>query len=247
MRPFPICLDMFDEAGTEAPVQVQLIGSPSIVHEISSLPGFGGRLHWVTGEQGVHERPETAFVIVIWDDSLNGPLAAQLAPPISRSIIVILHRRDQTPPAAIHGRPMVHMSFDGTPWDAVLSLVAPLLMPLVYRSIVCVDLADFEFLFAHGGRLRCLAETRGEDLEVCLASLAWQLSKLDQPAVAYRRLLASILLPSRLPAISVIDRVGRMVHDRHACEEPYVVIPTLVYDGATSWLSVFVVDPADEL
>ena len=247
MHPFPECLDLFDDAGTEAPVQVQLMGSPPMAHEIGSLPSFGGRLQWFTGEQGVHGRLDAAFVIVIWDDSLHGPLAAQLAPPSFRSIVVILHRRNQTPPATINGRPMVHMSFGGIPWDAVLALVAPLLMPLVCRSVVCVDFADFEFLFAHGGRLRCLAETRGEDLEVCLTGLAWQLSKLDRPVVAYRRLLASMLLPSGLPAVSVVDRVVRMVHDRNTCEEPYVVVSTLVHDGATCWLSVFVVDPADEL
>jgi len=146
-----------------------------------------------------------------------------------RSIVVIFHRPEQAPPATLNGRPLVHFSFDGDPLDAVLGLVAPLVMPLVYRSVICVALEDFEYLFARGGRLRCLRETRSENLDVCLAELACQLGGTKKPAGGYKRLLMSMLLPSPLPAVSVVDRVLEVVGRYNASAETTWLISTLVH------------------
>lgn len=118
----------------------------------------------------------------------------------------------------------MHFSFDGDLRDVVLGLVAPLVMPLVYRSVICVALDDFEYLFAQGGRLRCLGETRGEDPDVCLAELVYQLGETKRPEGGYRRLLTSMLLPS--PPFSVVDRVLGVVERYNTSAETSWLIST---------------------
>jgi len=243
MLPFPECLDLLDDAGTYSPTAVQILGLPPAA--IRLLPDFSGHLAWLTGDPGSPTRSEPAFVFVIWDEALTETLTALLPTPGFRSIVVIFHRLDQTPPATLVGRSLVHFSFDGDPLDAVLGLVAPLVMPLVYRSVICVVLEDFEYLFARGGRLRCLGETRGEDLDVCLAELAYQLGETKRPAGGYKRLLTSMLLPSPFPAFSVVDRVLGMVGQYNTSAETSWLISTLVHQEATSRLCVYALEPPE--
>jgi len=245
MRTFPECLVPLDATGTYPPTAVQILGFPT--EAIGSLPGFGGCLAWSAGDPGAQAGAAPAFIFVIWNDALTDTLTELLATPEFLSIVVIFHRPDQAPPATLNGRPLVHFSFDGEPRDAVLGLVEPLLMPLVYRSVVCVELADFEFLFAHGGRLRCLARARNEDLDACLAEVVCQLGETKRPAGGYKRLLTSMLLPSTLPAISVVDRVLGVVQRYNACEETDWLVSTLVHREVTSLLSVFAVESTDKL
>jgi len=239
MHAFPECLDLFDETGTDAPLTVQISGlAPS---EIGALPVFGDRLRWQMGDPGAQAGPAPAFHFVIWHEDLAGPLAAKMAAPDFRSIVVILHRADQVPSAA-SVRPVVHVCYEGEAKDAVLHLVAPLLMPLVYRSVVCVALEDFEFFFAHGGRLRCLAETRGEDLAVCLADLAWQLADTERQLGGFSRLLASMILPSPLPPVSVVDRVLATVAQVNSADDPDWLVSTLVHGEVTSRICVYALE-----
>lgn len=243
MLPFPECLDLLDDAGTYPPATVQILGLPPAAGRL--LPDFGGNLAWLVGDPGSHSRSEPAFVFVTWNEALTETLAALLATPGFRSIVVIFHRPEQAPPAALNGRPLVHLSFDGDPLDAVLGLVAPLVMPLVYRSIICVALEDFEYLFARGGRLRCLGVTRGEDLDVCLAELAYQLGETKRPAGGYKRLLTSMLLPSPLPTFSVVDRVTRVVQRFNTSAETSWLISTLLHHESVCRLCVYALEPPE--
>jgi len=245
MPPFPECLDLLDDAGTHPPAAVQILGLPPAA--IRLLPNFSGNLAWLAGDTGAQTKSEPAFVFVSWDEALTETLTALLATPGFRSIVVILHRPDQAPPATLIGRPLVHFSFDGDLLDAILGLVAPLVMPLVYQSVICVALEDFEYLFAQGGRLRCLGDTRGEHLDVCLAELACQLGETKRPAGGYKRLLTSMLLPSPLPAFSVIDRVLGVVGRYNTGADTSWLISTLVHQEATSSLCVYALEPPDML
>lgn len=245
MHQFPECVDLLDEAGTHPPVAVQLLGVPA--GDIGSLPDFGGRLHWITGEPGAQAGADPVFVFMDWDEALAEALTSQHTSPDYRSIVVILHAPDDAPPTSLNGRPLVHVSYDGEPRDAVLGLVAPLLMPLIYRSVVCVAIEDYEFLFAQGGRLRRIAEARHEDLNVCLAEMACQLGGKNKPAGGYGRLLTSMLLPSPLPAFSVVDRVLEVVQRNNAHAEPSWLISTLVHQEITTSLCMYAIEPADKL
>ncbi|OOG54635.1 hypothetical protein B0E47_11205 [Rhodanobacter sp. B05] len=245
MLPFPKCLDLLDDQGTYPSTAVQLLGLPS--DAIGSLPVFSGHLHWLAGDSGTQAGFQPAFVFVIWNDTLTETLTVQLATPGFRSIVLILHGPDQAPPATLNGRPLAHFRFDGTPLDAVLSLIAPLVLPLIYRSVVCVALEDYEYLFARGGRLRCLGKTWGEDMDVCFAELAWQLGEAKSLAGCNDRLLTSILVPSSMCALSVADRVAAVVQRANGCGEPSWLISTLVHQEVTIRLCAYAVEPADKL
>lgn len=117
----------------------------------TSLPDFTGRLRWIPGHRRAQADLAPAFTFVLWDDQKDDPCALTIDDPERASIVVVLHRQDHAPPALANGQHLGRMPYGGQPLDALLALVAPLLMPLVYRSTVCVDISDFEFLFGHGG------------------------------------------------------------------------------------------------
>lgn len=186
-------------------------------------------------------------MFAIWCEALREPLITLVTESDFRPIVVILHRPDQAPPATLSGRPLVHFSFDGEPRDAVLGLVEPLVMPLIYRSVVGVALEDFECLFAQGCRLQCLARILGADMEICLAELAWQLAETKHPPVGHERLLTSILLPSLLPAFSVVDRVAAVVQRSNGQADSFWVISALVHQEDHASICVYAVEAADVL
>lgn len=245
MHQFPECLDLLDDKGAYPPTFVQILGIPNAA--IDLLPDFRGHLAWLTGDPGPQTVAQPAFVFAIWCEALAEPLTALITASGFRSIFVILHRPDQAPPATLSGRTLVHFSFDGEPRDAVLGLVEPLVMPLIYRSVIGVALEDFEYLFAQGGRLQCLAKILGEDMEMCLAELAWQLVETKHPLAGHERLLTSILLPSPLQTFSVVDRVVTVVQRSNSHADPVWVISALVHQEDHASICVYAVEAADVL
>lgn len=245
MHQFSECLDLLDDKGAYPPTFVQILGIPDAA--IHLLPDFSGHLAWLTGDPGAQTGAEPTLVFAIWCEALREPLTTLVTASDFRSIVVILHRPDQAPPATLSGRPLVHFSFDGEPRDAVLGLVEPLVMPLIYRSVVGVALEDFECLFAQGGRLQCLARILGEDMEMCLAELAWQLAETKHPPVGHERLLTSILLPSSLPAFSAVDRVAAVVQRSNSHADSFWVISALVHQEDHASICVYAVEAADVL
>jgi hypothetical protein len=244
MSTFPECLEPLDEAGAHSPIAAQVAGLSK--DEIGFLPGFDGYLHWITCELGAEARREPDFLFVVWNDNLLLSLIEHLAAPGYRTTTIILHLVGHAPPKTVSGRPLVHFCFAGKPLDTILRLVPALLMPLIYRSVVCVAIEDFEFLFATGGRLSCLSETRSDDLSLCLAELARDLSEAHQPVGGHSKLIVSILVPSTLPAMSVLDRVMAVVHQSVSADS-VVVVSTLGHAGTATWLGVFSVEPTDKL
>lgn len=245
MHQFPECLYLLDDNGAYPPTSVQILGLPD--NAVHLLPDFSGHLAWLTGDPGTQTGAAPAFVFAIWCEALREPLNTLVTASGFQPIVVILHRPDQVPPATLSGRPLVHFSFDGEPRDAVLDLVEPLVMPLIYRSVIGMALEDFECLFAQGGRLQCLAKILGEDMEMCLAELEWQLSETKHPPVSHERLLSSILLPSSLPVFSVVDRVAALVQQSNSHADSFWVISALVHQEDHASICVYAVEAADKL
>lgn len=85
-------------------------------------------------------------------------------------------------------------------------------------------------------------QVRGTLLDICLADLASALLEQNRPAAGYRKLLASITLPSRPPSASVIDRVLAIEQAANKGDEPDWLISTMVHKEITNLLSVYVVE-----
>lgn len=87
-----------------------------------------------------------------------------------------------------------------------------------------------------------MAETWGEDIELALTEVAWQLADLRQMDGGRRKILASLLLPASLPTLAVVDQLVAAVQVHNAVSDPDWLISTLRHEGAWCRLSIFVVE-----
>ncbi len=135
-------------------VAAQVAGDVEDLESIGALPTLDGTIAWSFRGPSDTFDPEALFTFVIWRASLRLPLSRLLQDPRCEGPVVILYRGVETPPLMLGGRKTSRLHFVGSPRDALLRMIPPLIVPMAFDGMIGVDHADVKLAIEHGGDMR---------------------------------------------------------------------------------------------
>lgn len=150
----PQCHERLYPVGSGPHVEIAVVGSPAAIAGLGDLPQLSEQIRWSIPELPGSFVVGADLVFVLWSNECCEQDWNWLASEEPRLGPILIHHVDQKVPLSIRGFPTVRLPYVDNAASALLRAVNMLVVPLIYRSEICLDYLDLAFMMAKGGRLK---------------------------------------------------------------------------------------------
>lgn len=154
MDQLPQCPDPLYPDGSGFHLTITVAGPATAIISLGTLPSLSEQIEWKLAPLPGQLDHSADLTLVLWSDECFEGLVNLLALDGPRLGIIVMHHRDQQVPSIIGGHHLLRLSYAASPITELLQVVQMLAVPLLFRSVICVDYLDLAFMLARGGRLR---------------------------------------------------------------------------------------------
>jgi len=177
--------------------------------------------------------PLSDLTFVLWSDECREYQWNWSAPTEPKLGPILIHHADQKVPGSIDGLPVLGLPYTDSAAMALLRAVNMLVVPLLFRSEVCLDYLDLAFMLARGGRVTALGPVSSSGA----ASVG--LNAVCEPGAALNRFTLVLI-----PDMGSSDRtLWEHVDDLAGCKADLSLIAAHFYKGDEVVVWVMAVEP----
>jgi len=238
--PLPYYSDPLYQPGAGPHVCVEVVGSIDTLDPLNDLPEFDGEVDWALVPWPCKPSGHAEYTFVLWSKFATAQLHELLTAGKHTAIIVLAQPGDQVP-TAIDGRRIARLVSEGSLIDAMRSLVPALVLPLIYRSSICLDYADLEFALGLGGSVHIFErQAHGDGRAVIQKVVDDALTTLN--AQQDDDVCAVVLQgPADCDPFLYADKIGKIIHELPEPRDRFKLIATFQRTDTQSIASILTV------
>lgn len=207
---FPYSSDPLYPLGAGPHVHIEVVGPVDAFGALEGLPEFGGEVDWASVPLPRKPSGQAEYTFVLWSEFAPAQLR-ELLTTGERTAILVLARQGDRVPGAVDGRRIARLVSDVSLVETICRLVPALILPLVYRSPICLDYADLEFALGLGGNVQIFERQAHGDGHAIIqkvvddASTALNAQQDDD--------VRAVVLQSRTAIFRYADRIGEIINE----------------------------------